>query len=102
MHHQPTRRNQPHHREELSAADGQTRSTVRVPVCTEGLFGAPATRIVTNRAAGASPRISSAKCVFGEQDGQALAQSDPVWLVQRVVAEKVAVLTSRDQRSWST
>ena len=70
-----------------------------MPVRTEGRFGAPATRIVTNRAAGVSPRISSAKCVvLYETAAEALAQSDPVWLVQRVVAEEMpAVLDKQDE-----
>ena len=71
----------------------------------EGRFGAPATRIVTPPA-GVSPRISSAKCVvLCETAAEALAQSDPVWLVQRVVAEEMpAVLDKqgRTSRSWST
>jgi hypothetical protein len=64
-----------------------------------GLFGAPATRIVTNRAAGVSPRISSAKCVLlWVTAAEALAQSDPVWLVQRVVAEEMPAVLDKQGR----
>ena len=75
-----------HHREELSAADGRTPNIVRVPVRTERLFAAPATRIVTNRAAGCQSTDFFDKCVLlWESTAEALAGSDSVWLVQRMV-----------------
>ena len=56
-------------------------------------------RSVTNRAAGVSPRISSAKCVLlWETAAEALAQSDPVWLVQRVVAEEMPAVLDKQRR----
>ena len=57
-----------------------------------------ATGFATNRAAGVSPRISSAKCaLLWETAAEALAQSDPVWLVQRVVAEEIPAVLDKQE-----